>query len=374
MATPQIINDTIDREAAFGDRIPEILNNAGLVLMISIGHKTGLFDAMAGMEPTTSQQIAERTGLQERYVREWLAAMTTGGVIDFDAKREAYSFPEQHAAWLTRGAKNGNAAATFQFLPMLAQVEDQIIDCFTRGGGVQYEDYPHFHDLMAEESEQSVVTNLLEIIEELAPSTVGRLREGVEVLDIGCGRGKALQKLAGVFPRSRFLGIDLCPDAIRGARAAAESLDLSNLRFEIQDASALSGKSRFDIVTAFDAIHDQAEPARVLANARMALKPGGLFLMQDIRASSHLEKNLEHPLATFLYTISCMHCMSVSLAQGGEGLGTVWGEEKAMEMLSDAGFADTRVHQFPHDIQNNWYVAVAPRIGTEARPSPPRAL
>src|SRR5690606_3222684 len=109
-----------------------------------------------------------------------------------------------------------------------------------------------------------------------------------------------------------------------------------------------------DLVTAFDAIHDQARPAAVLANIRRALRPGGVFLMQDIRASSHLERNKDHPLGPYLYTISTMHCMSVSLATGGEGLGTVWGEEKALEMLREAGFARVELHRLPHDIMNNY--------------------
>ena len=116
-------------------------------------------------------------------------------------------------------------------------------------------------------------------------------------------------------------------------------------------------RGSYDLITTFDAIHDQAHPARVLAAIREALAPGGVYLMQDIAGSSQLEQNLDHPLGPIFYAVSCMHCMTVSLAAGGEGLGTMWGEEKALEMLGDAGFESVTVRRVEGDIQNNYYVA-----------------
>jgi hypothetical protein len=110
------------------------------------------------------------------------------------------------------------------------------------------------------------------------------------------------------------------------------------------------------MVTAFDAIHDQARPAAVLRGVRGAIRPGGVLLMQDIAGSSHVHKNMDHPIAPLLYTVSCMHCMTVSLAQGGDGLGAMWGEERAQKMLGEAGFGSIAVHRLAHDIQNCYYV------------------
>jgi SAM-dependent methyltransferase len=122
------------------------------------------------------------------------------------------------------------------------------------------------------------------------------------------------------------------------------------------DAAKLDEKNRYDLIFTFDAIHDQKDPAKVLGNIYSALKPGGTYLMQDIAGSSHLENNMDHPMAPFLYSISVMHCMTVSLALDGAGLGTMWGKELALKMLADAGFKDAKVNQLGHDIQNYYYV------------------
>ena len=166
-------------------------------------------------------------------------------------------------------------------------------------------------------------------------------------------------RLAELFPRSAFVGYDICESAIRTAQANAFERSLLNIRFEKRNVAELEKKQAFDLVFAFDAIHDQAHPDVVLSKIGQALADDGLFLMQDIKASSALEKNVEHPLAPFIFTISCMHCMSVSLGQGGMGLGAAWGKEKALEMLTDAGFAQVDVHELSHDILNYYYIARA---------------
>jgi 2-polyprenyl-3-methyl-5-hydroxy-6-metoxy-1,4-benzoquinol methylase len=163
--------------------------------------------------------------------------------------------------------------------------------------------------------------------------------------------------LGACFPASRFTGYDLCDDAIAPAREAACHRGLTNVRFESRDVSALGETERYDLIMAFDVVHDQAKPAEVLRQVHRALKPDGVFLMQDIDTSSYLQNNRERPLGTFLYTISCMHCMTVSLAQNGAGLGTCWGEELARRMLADAGFTRVEVTRLTHDIINCYYVA-----------------
>lgn len=357
-ATTQEIQPAFDqnRSEAFADRIMSMLNEATLSMMISIGHRTGLFDTLATMPAAASDEIASKANLQERYVREWLGGMVTGRIVDYDAPSRTYSLPAEHARWLTRKFSPENIAVTHQWTSVLGCVETDIVDKFHHGGGVHYECFHRFHEVMAADSAQTVVSALLDHILPLAPGLGEQLEVGIDVLDIGCGSGKAVCALAKAFPNSRFRGYDLCDDAIGAAKAEANRLKLAKIHFETRDITHLNEPGRYDLVTAFDVIHDQKAPATVLNEVNRSLKTGGTFLMQDIRASSHVEKNLDHPVGPFLYTISTMHCMTVSLAQDGEGLGTVWGEELAVTMLNDAGFSDVRIEQLEHDMLNNYYI------------------
>lgn len=246
-----------------------------------------------------------------------------------------------------------------QYIALLGNVEDQVVTCFADGGGVPYSAYPNFQRLMAEESAQIHDARLLDSIVPLVPGLVDALNGGIDVLDVGCGRGHAINILASAFPKSRFTGIDISEEAIGHARTEAAALGADNACFEVQDA-ALGRLQTYDLVTAFDAIHDQADPANVLAGIHNSLRPTGAFLCVDIAASSHVGNNVDHPLGPTLYTFSTMHCMTVSLAQGGAGLGAVWGEERALEMLAETGFADVTVHRLAGDLMNNYYVATKP--------------
>jgi 2-polyprenyl-3-methyl-5-hydroxy-6-metoxy-1,4-benzoquinol methylase len=204
---------------------------------------------------------------------------------------------------------------------VLGYVEDQVVDAFRHGKGVPYSAYNRFHEVMAEESGQTVVAALHEHILPVVPGLPARLAKGIEVLDIACGSGLAMIELAKTYPASRFAGYDASEHAIAAARREAARHGLANVRFEVRDVAAINEPGRYDLVTGFDAIHDQAKPAQVLREIRTALKPGGTFLMQDILACSHVHGNRDNPMAPFIYTISCFHCMSVSLANGGPGLG-----------------------------------------------------
>lgn len=344
----------------FTERITAAIDGASLTLLLSIGHQTGLLDTMAGMAPATSAQIAEAAGLNERYVREWLAGMTTGRVVEYDPATASYSLPAQRAAVLTRAAGPDNLALVTLLVPVLAEVEQKIIGCFRAGGGLPYSEFPRFHALMAEQSGVVYDTALVDVVLPLVDGLVPRLRAGADVADFGCGSGHAINVMAQAFPASRFTGIDFSEQAIAtGIREAAER-GLANAAFEsrnLADADMASKKDAYDVITVFDAIHDQAQPARVLENIYRALRPGGVLLMADIKASSRLEENIGVPMSTYLYTTSLMHCMTVSLALDGAGLGTAWGTQLAISMLGDAGFDDVRVAEIESDPINNYYIA-----------------
>jgi SAM-dependent methyltransferase len=318
------------RFEAFGDRMVGMLNAGCTALLTSIGHQTGLFNALAAAGAVTSEELAGRAALNERYVREWLGGLTVAGVVAYDPTVRTYSLPPEHAGWLTTEAGPNNLARSMRFVPLLAQVEQDIVRCFREGGGLSYAHYPRFHALMDEDSRSFV--------------------------DAGCGSGHAINVLAREYPASRFVGFDFSEEAIGRANAEARSWGLANARFELCDAATLDQPEAFDLVTAFDAVHDQAHPGKVLAAIARATRPAGTFLMIDIKASSKVEDNIENPFAPSLYTFSTMHCMTVSLGLDGAGLGTVWGRQLATSMLHEAGFADVQINELEDDPFNDYYV------------------
>jgi len=351
-------SDEDARAEAFEERMVSALNEGALMLMTSVGHRSGLFEAMNGAPALPCQAIAERAGLQERYVREWLGCMVAAGVVEIDGTAHTYRLPAAHARVLTDDGA-ANMAVYAQFIPLLGGVEDDIVACFKDGGGVPYARYGRFHEVMAEDSGQTVLPALVDHILPLVPGLVARLHDGIRVLDVGCGRGRALMLLAAAFPNSRFVGYDLSPEAIAWAGAEATRRGLGNLSFEARDVSDFDRTAdphAFDLVLTFDAIHDQARPLNVLNGIRRSLAEGGTYLAQDIKGSSHHEHDRDHPLGTLLYAVSCLHCMTVSLAQGGEGLGAMWGRETAERYFCDAGFGAIETHELQHDIQNLYYV------------------
>lgn len=348
------------RAEAFGARVTSILNDGALSLMLSIGHRAGIFDAMRSLGEASCEDLARRAGLNERYVREWLGALVTGGIVLHDSRKATFALPAEHAAVLTRAARPNNLAATSQWIPLLARVEDEVLHCFEHGGGVPYAAYERFHEVMAEESEQGVLGALRDAILPLVPGLPDALERGIEVLDVGCGSGRAMVHLARAYPRSRFAGLDLSRPAIETARREASECGLANVGFEVRDVVEMREREAYDLVTAFDAIHDQARPDAALQRIAAALRPGGVFLMQEIRATSHVEKDAELPLAPFLYTVSCLHCLTVSLADDGAGLGAMWGAEAAARMLTEAGFVRIELRTIPRDAVNQYFIAHRP--------------
>ncbi len=346
----------IDRKRVqeFARQVFGLYTGGVLTLMIELGYRNGLFEA-AAQGPATSEELAARAGLDERYVREWLGAMATGGVFDYDAAAHRFTLPAEHAQCLT-GPSSRNLAPGSQTLRMLATRLPAVAECFRQGGGVPYSAFqPDFTEAM-DASWRRIYDGLL--IKAFLPLVKGvpeRLQAGIRVADVGCGTGHAVNVMAREYPRSTFVGFDLGREGITRARAEAETMGLSNVRFERLDATKLPPEPTFDLITSFDAIHDQRDPATALRRIAGALAADGLYLMMEPRASSDLGDNLGHPFAPYLYGISVLHCMTVSLAEGGTGLGTAWGEQVARRMLADAGFTSVEALAAPGP-QNTIYV------------------
>ncbi|MGY1782959.1 methyltransferase domain-containing protein [Geodermatophilus sp. SYSU D01036] len=350
------------RVEAFAGRLMAAYTDSLVTLLVDLGYRTGLLEALAAGDGT-SAEIAARAGLAERYVRECLGGLVTAGIVEYSPATGRYALPAEHAACLTGGGPL-DLAPLSRITGLLGRHVGEVAEAFRTGGGVPYSAFrPEFTDVMDQGNRGLFDGHLLDDVVPLAGGLPQRLAEGTRVADVGCGTGHAINLLARAYPRSRFVGYDFSADAIARARAEAADQALANAAFEVCDATEVPVDPPFGAVLAFDAIHDQADPAGVLARIRRALEPGGVFLMMDIRAASALEDNLGNPFAPWLYGVSTLHCLTVSLAQGGAGLGTVWGEQRARQMLAAAGFVDVEVHEVPDDPLDSVYVARTPRAG-----------
>jgi SAM-dependent methyltransferase len=333
-----------ERRAEFGARLLGMLTGNVLTMLIGLGQRTGLFDA-AAQGPATSAELAARAGLDERYVREWLGAMVTGAIFEYDAGR--YVLPAEHAVLLT-GPRASNIGPAVGTLRTLSAVLPAVERCFTEGGGVPYAQYAEAAgDTLGDSWRYIYDEQLIDGFLGRVPRLPGRLEAGVRVLDLGCGSGHAVNLMAQAYPRSRFTGLDIAPGAIARGEAERAALALGNASFTVADAAALPADPPFDVITAFDAVHDQRSPEIVLAGVHDALAPGGVFVMVDARFSSHVQENVGNPHAALCYGISLLYCVPTALAGGGAGLGAMWGQQAALGMLAAAGFGDVQVLDSP---------------------------
>jgi SAM-dependent methyltransferase len=345
------------RAGAFLDQLKASYQGAMLTMMVDLGRRLGLFEALARGGAATSHELAARTGLDERNVREWIGSVAVGGIVEWDGETGRATLPPEHAMWLT-GASVTNIAPMSSLLTGLAPRLDDVESAFRSGTGVAYANYrPHFTCAMDMLGRAKYDAMLVSTYLSLDAGLAERLRSGVDVIDVGCGTGHCLNLMAAAFPASRFTGVDFSPDAVEHGREESRAMGLSNASFEVVDLSQRDAlpAGAHDVVFAFDAIHDQNDPSGVLARIRSTLRTGGIFAMFDIKASSSLSDNLGDPMNVILYGTSVMHCMQVSLAGGGPGLGTVWGTQLATKMLNDAGFPDVTIHDLPADPTNCLY-------------------
>jgi SAM-dependent methyltransferase len=357
MTTDLTLDPAMDDQTAqaFAGHLMELYTGGMLTYLIDLGHRTGLFGATA-QGPGTSDAIATRAGLHERYVREWLGAMVTGGIIDYDPATATYRLAPEHAVCLA-GDGPLNLAPLSQLNTHLAKHVGDVATAFRQGGGVPYSAYrPEFTGVMDALSRGFYDCLLVDAVLPLAPGLTERLTAGARAADVGCGSGHALVVLGQAFPASTFHGYDLDDKAIERARQEAAGFGLDNVAFEVRDIATLPPDPPFDAVFVFDAIHDQVDPRGVLRAIHTALVPGGVLVAKEPRVSSNLEDNVGHPFAPFIYSISTLHCLTVSLAHDGAGLGTAFGEQVARHLLTEAGFNDITVHEAPGDPTDAIYI------------------
>jgi SAM-dependent methyltransferase len=350
----------MNREAVqeFMFRFMEMATGATVIGVVGVGDRTGLFREMAGQGPLTLEQIAERTGLQERYLREGLACLAAARVVTYDPQRETYELPEEAAACLADEGSPYFLGGWAQVIPAVLRVVPHVARAFREGGGVPYSEFGEEMVAGIDRSNSPGMRVLL--TRKWLPAMaelVKRLEGGIRVADIGCGSGAASITMAKAYPRSTVLGYDIDPTSIARARAAAAAEGLDNVRFEQVGAESIPTEPAFDFIASFDVVHDTVNPHAVVRRVRQALQPDGTFLMVEPAAGDTLEQNL-HPGGALLYGMSTLHCMTVSLAHGGEGLGTAWGPKAAETLCRDAGF--TRFRRLEVDNLFNAFYEIRP--------------
>lgn len=313
------------------------------VFLCSIGDKLGFFKDLAEKGPSTSEELAKRTKTQERYVREWLGGMATAGYLEYEPTTKRFTLPAEHAPVLAQESGPMFFGGLYHMLPELLPVFPQVVQAFRQGGGVPQAAYSEdLHDGMERFTAGWFENHLTQEWIPAVPAVEEALRKGADVADVGCGRGRALIKLAEAFPKSRFVGYDIFAPNISKAVANAKAAGVSKqIRFEEQDVSKGLPET-FDVITTFDVIHDAVDPEGILRVIAQGLRPGGSYLCLDINCSDKLEENIG-PLGAMFHGFSVFYCMTTSLANGGAALGTVGLHEKKLtEIGRKAGFGTVR--------------------------------
>jgi SAM-dependent methyltransferase len=313
-------------------------------MLAALGDRLGLFKALAAGGPATSADLASRAGIDERYAREWLGGMTNAGYLTHDPATGRFTLPAEHAPALAEEGGPFFFGGAYEMLLALGTVYDPLTDAFRRGGGVPQASYDaRFFEGMERFTAGWFNNSLLQAWLPALPDVRARLERGAELADVGCGRGRALVRLAEAFPNSRFVGYDVFPPSVDAAQAAAVHAGVADrVRFEVRDVSAALPRP-FDVITTFDVVHDAVDPLGLLRSIRDSLAPEGIYVCLDMNCSDHLEEN-NGPIGALFHGISTLYCMTTSLANGGAGLGTLGLHERRLrEYASVAGFGAVRL-------------------------------
>jgi SAM-dependent methyltransferase len=338
-------NATVDptRQEAFAGKLFEQFCGTMSVLLASLGDRLGLFKDLAAHGPATSAELAKRTGLNERYLREWLGGLAAAGYLTYDTASKRFTLPAEHVAALAQEGGPMFAGGMLQQLPALVGVFDDVAAAFKTGGGVPQSRYaPGFWDGLERFTAGWFENLLLPAWVPAMPDVKAHLERGADVADVGCGRGRALIKLAGAFPKARYVGFDNFGPTVERAAANARDAGVGKLvRFEERDVSkGLPGK--YHVITTFDVVHDSVDPLGLLKTIRNSLHPDGVYVCLDINCGDTLDKNL-NPFGAMFHGVSTLYCMTTSLANGGAGLGTLgFHETKVHELCEKAGFSSVR--------------------------------
>jgi SAM-dependent methyltransferase len=334
----------VDRDAvrAFMERFMQMATGAAVMGVVGVADRSGLFAALAGKGPLTIPEIAAASGLRERYLREALSSLAAAGIVRYDAARETFELPPEHAVCLADESSPYFLGGWAQIVRGILGAVPGVAQAMREGGGVPFSAFgPEMVEGIHRSNSPGMRVLLTRRWLGALPDVVQRLQSGIRVADVGCGAGTSTLTMARAYPKSEFTGYDIDTTSLERARAEAARAALANVRFEQTGAEEIPVHPGFDFVASFDAIHDMAQPRAALRRIRAALRPDGAYLMVEPAAGDSLADNL-HPGGALLYAMSTLHCMTVSLAHGGEGLGAAWGPKQAEALCREAGFSRFR--------------------------------
>lgn len=343
--TATIDSKPVSEEAvhAFAEKVCNDTIGTVVVGLATIGDRLGLFRALADGGPATSGELATRTGISERYAREWLAGMASAGYLTHESAHSRFALPPEHAPALIQEGHPLFFSGVQQEIMGCFAVIDRIAESFKTGGGVPLAAYPDSMFAGIDRFTSAWFENLL--VQQWIPAVPdvrAKLQRGCRLADVGTGRGRALVKLAEAYPSSTFVGYDAHGPSVVQARANLEAAGVQ-ARVDVREQDVVGGLGeRYDVITTFDVIHDAVDPIGVLRAIRAGLEPDGTYLCLEIN-SVHRVADEPNPIGALLYGFSVLLCMTSSLAEGGAGLGTLGvDEEKLTELGREAGFSRVR--------------------------------
>jgi len=328
-----------DRIRAFAEQVYEDMAGTMTIGMAYVGVETGLFRAMAGKGAMRPDEVAAASGLQPRYVEEWLNGVTTAGYLKYEPESGTFTLPDEHAYLLASEGTDHFMGGLFHFAPVALRVAPRVAEAFRSGGGVGFEEFgpdcvAALDLINAGQYEQRLGGYWMEAL----PEAAARLAQGGRALDFGCGVGRVAMAIARAYPSCTVVGLDPDAESIRQARLAAQEVGLGEqIEFVAESSATYRDPQGFDLIAARDCIHDFAAPEQTMTEIRALLRPGGTLFVLEPRAGDRLEDNI-HALGTVYYGFSLFHCVTQSLAAGGPGLGTCMGPARTTDLLRRSGF------------------------------------
>ena len=347
------------RMKTMADRVFRDVSGTMAAGLAWVGTESGLFRTLAEHGALTSSALADASGLVERYVDEWAKGMVAAEYLEYDADKQTFSLPEEHAFLLASDGTDHFMGGLFAMGPVLMSVAPQVLQAFREGGGVRFSDYPdgcrEAIDLM---NRGNYDHRFVDYWLAQLPEVVERLQQGGSALDLGCGSGRVVAALAKAFPTAAISGVDPDTASIAVAQAWLEEAGVSgNTSLINATLDQVATNPKFDLICACDVLHDLPEPGRVLGEVRERLNEGGTFFVVEPRAADDLNDNI-NPIGTMFYGFSVFHCMTQSLAQDGAGLGTCLGPNRTKALIAEAGFSEVEELDIRSPV-NSFFVARA---------------